>query len=248
MKNNIVGYALSITQHIPNIILPKIVKMFYLFRRKKKYFGRGTYIDPSVHLIHYSNILIGNYSIICEGAWLSVNHVNKEGFAIIIGNNCFLGRRCIISSGRSVVIKDYVAFAADCKLLGSSHVINDPFKPYLTTGTTNNWSIEIGVNCFFGSSVIINGNVTIGHGCVIGANSFIINQNIPPFSMVVGNPARIIKRYSTISNKWVDIDTFTDADDNELPSEECYLKVLSENYPKILTPIDAFGKNFGNLP
>jgi acetyltransferase-like isoleucine patch superfamily enzyme len=235
-------------EYVPNKILPMILKSFFFFKRKKRHIGKGTYIDPSVQLIHYGNISIGSYSAISEGSSLNVNQIKNDGFAINIGNNCYLGHHCFISAGNSVVIKDFASLARDCKILGSSHVISDPFSPYITTGTTHDCSIEIGVNCFFGVAVIINGDVKIGHGSVIGANTFIYNKNIPPFSVVVGNPSRIIKRYSMKFKQWVDIENFTEDDEKNLPEEGAYLKSLLEKHPRIPMFFHATGKNFGNLP
>jgi len=248
LKKMLKKIIFSVVEYIPNIFLPRIMKMIFFILRKKKRIGHGTYIDSSVHLIRYNDIVIGDNSSISEGSWLNANNRNKKGYAINIGNNCHLGRRCFISSGNSVIIKDYVIFAADCKLLGSSHVISDPFEPYITTGTTNNCTIEIGVNCFFGAAVVINGYVKIGHGCVVGANTFINNEDIPPFSIVVGNPARIIKRYSMVSHKWIITDSYTLLDEKDLPGEEAYLQGLTKKYPKIDIPYHAIGKDFGDLP
>lgn len=43
--------------------------------------------------------------------------------------------------------------------------------------------------------------VTIGNGCIVGANS-VITKNIPDECMVVGVPARIIKKYSKDTGRW----------------------------------------------
>lgn len=241
-------FFLGICEYIPNIFLPGIMRFIFFFIRKKRHIGKGTYIDPSVQLIRYGNISIGDYSTISEGGSLNVNHTNNNGYAIIIGNNCYLGHRCFISAGNSVIVKDFAALARDCKLLCSSHIYSDPFMPYIISGTTHNCSIEIGVNCFFGASVIVNGNVKIGHGSVIGANTFINNKDIPPFSVVVGNPAKIIKRYSMASKKWINLDLYTAEDEKNLPTEEEYLESLIKICPKMPMPFHAIGKNFGDLP
>ena len=47
------------------------------------------------------------------------------------------------------------------------------------------------------NNVVITGGVTIGEGCVIGAGS-VVTHDIPPHSLAVGNPCRVIR---TISEK-----------------------------------------------
>jgi len=54
-------------------------------------------------------------------------------------------------------------------------------------------AIRIFGDCWFGINTVLLHNITIGRGCVIGANS-VVNSDIPPFSIAVGNPARVVKQ------------------------------------------------------
>jgi len=53
--------------------------------------------------------------------------------------------------------------------------------------------ITIGDNCWLGGNVTVCAGVTIGEGCVIGAGSVVV-RDIPPNSLAVGNPCRVIRR------------------------------------------------------
>lgn len=53
--------------------------------------------------------------------------------------------------------------------------------------------VTIGKNVFIGDKATILSGVTIGEGAVIGANS-VVSKDVPPFSVVVGNPAKVIKK------------------------------------------------------
>lgn len=55
--------------------------------------------------------------------------------------------------------------------------------------------ITIHSNCWIASNVVITGGVTIGEGCVIGAGS-VVTRDIPPNSLAVGNPCRVIRQIS----------------------------------------------------
>lgn len=57
-------------------------------------------------------------------------------------------------------------------------------------------NITIGNNCWIGGHVTITCNVSIGEGCVIGANS-VVTKSIPPFSVAVGTPAKVIRNRRT---------------------------------------------------
>ena len=50
----------------------------------------------------------------------------------------------------------------------------------------------IGKNCFIGAGAFVLPGVHIGDGCIIGAGS-VVTSDIPPNSLVAGNPARILQ-------------------------------------------------------
>lgn len=54
--------------------------------------------------------------------------------------------------------------------------------------------------CIYSNSVILSG-VTIGNHVIIGANS-VVTKDIPDYSVAVGNPARVIKKYNFASQQW----------------------------------------------
>jgi acetyltransferase-like isoleucine patch superfamily enzyme len=64
--------------------------------------------------------------------------------------------------------------------------------------------IVIGPDCFLGYRAVIMPGVTLGRHCVVGANA-VVTRSFPDFSMVVGSPARLIKRYDPQSREWVTI-------------------------------------------
>lgn len=55
--------------------------------------------------------------------------------------------------------------------------------------------IYVGDGSWLGTNVVIAGNVYIGRNCVIGANS-VVTYDIPDYSVAVGTPARVVKRYN----------------------------------------------------
>ena len=57
-------------------------------------------------------------------------------------------------------------------------------------------------NVWIGESACILPGVTIGFGSIIGALS-VVSKSIPPYSIAVGNPAKIVKKYDFLTNKWI---------------------------------------------
>jgi tetrahydrodipicolinate N-succinyltransferase len=109
--------------------------------------------------------------------------------------------------------------------------------PYATTGTSDEDSILIGANCFFGYGSMVLGNVSIGHGSIVGAKS-VVRHDIPPFSLAAGNPAKVLKYFDFSIKKWV---TGTRPTEKifEIPSEEEYIQQLSCRRKFPLQPISA---------
>lgn len=209
--------------------------------------GRGTRIDRTAHFLGWNNIRIGRNCLISEGCWLNVNQRSGKHVAIEIGDHCFIGRRNFFSSGKLIQIGDYALIGADCRFLGSDHVFTDPFQPYIATGTTNGNTIRLGPNCWVGANVTFVGDVTVGHGSVIGAGA-VVNKHVPPFSLVVGSPARVLKRFDVLSNEWLPAGSFTDDMAGVHPSEDDYLARLKATARKVRMPVPAAGHTRGDLP
>ena len=109
------------------------------------------------------------------GDYLHLTCINK----IIIGND--------VLTGRWVTISDNCHGNTDYRSLQIA-----PSKRKLTT----KGPIEIGNNVWIGDKVTILAGVKIGEGSVIGANS-VVTKDISPYSIVVGNPAKVIKQSIT---------------------------------------------------
>ena len=208
--------------------------------------GARAYVHPSVHVLGCANVRIGANSCVSEGSWLNVNHRDPGCIGIDIGRSCFIGKNNFLTSGRLISIGAFTLTTIDCKFIGSSHVIDDPRIPCLFSGTTNTDEIHIGVGCFVGAGATVLGHVRIGHGSVVAANSMVM-KDVPPFSLVVGNPARVVKRYSFSRNQWLDLSSFSDDDELVAPTEQMHLKNLMEKYAHVDMPWIAAARSMGNL-
>ena len=62
--------------------------------------------------------------------------------------------------------------------------------------------VVIGDNVWLGESVCVLPGVTIGKGCVVGALS-VVTKSIPPYTIAVGSPAKVVKEYDFEINKWI---------------------------------------------
>jgi len=224
-----------------SIIISKIKLLFYA-----KDIGENTYVDKTVNAFRWNHIIIGSNTLIGERTWLNVNGKVKDFKHIKIGNYCYIGRNNLLSSSFELIVCDYVMTSNDCKFLGSNHIYNNPLKPYIATGTTNNDTLRVGVNVWVGAGSIVLGAVEIGHGSIIGAGS-VVTKNIPPFSIAVGNPCKVIKRFNFKSNEWIRVEYFDESLELLMPDEKKYLQLLKNNVREIVMPTMAATSRYGDL-
>lgn len=112
-----------------------------------------------------------------------------------------------IEAGNNVGISGATISARKCisignnVLIGSGALISDndahPLHPNVRNDASKILSaaIEIGDDVFIGARSIILKGVRLGDGCVVGAGS-VVTRDVPPMSIVAGNPASVVKRVS----------------------------------------------------
>lgn len=111
--------------------------------------------------------------------------------------HCQVGQYSYIRSGAQfnhAIIGNYCSFAADVQIGGMEH----PLYEYSTSAklfpekcVASNDTI-IGNDVWVAAGSIIRQGIKIGDGAVVGANSF-VNKDVPPYAIVAGSPAKIIK-------------------------------------------------------
>ena len=125
----------------------------------------------------------------------------KIGAFVEIQKNVSVGRRCKISSHtficEGVTIEDQVFVGHNVAF------VNDSFpRATSATGdlqTAEDWVVEktlVKKGASIGSGATILANVTIGERAIVGAGS-VVTRDVPPDVIVVGNPARILRRIDT---------------------------------------------------
>jgi acetyltransferase-like isoleucine patch superfamily enzyme len=215
-------------------------------RFRKRNVGKSSYVDPSVQIFGWEQVSMGDNSVLSEGTWLNANSRNGHKDHIVIGNYCHIGRRNYFSSGESIVVKDFAFTGLDCHFLGCGHKIDSPLLPYISTGLTAGAPIEIGINCWLTTAVTVLEGVRIGHGSVVGTRSVVV-EDLPPFSLAIGSPCRVVKRFDFRSNTWIAAADFTEAHRGYMPTESEYLTALLESGSGLMPSLHASSGRFGWL-
>ncbi|MEA5507281.1 acyltransferase [Halotia wernerae UHCC 0503] len=157
----------------------------YIEMGKGVYLFKGVRIDAKGHpnnRVHLGNgvAIERNVDIGCmEDTYIEISEEAFIGPDVCIAGpgNIKIGKRCMI--------------AAHSGIYANHHNFTDPLKPIKYQGVTRK-GIVIEDDCWLGHGVTVLDGVTIGQGSVIGAGA-VVNKDIPPFSVAVGAPARVIK-------------------------------------------------------
>lgn len=116
------------------------------------------------------------------------------GKPVTIGKRCFIQQCCTFFGRGGIEIGDDVFIGPKCNLITINHDVN-PDNRSATYGKP----IKIEDKVWLGINATVLPGVTLGYGCIIGANS-VVTKDAPPMTIVAGNPARIIKRIEPQEN------------------------------------------------
>ncbi|WP_312993430.1 acyltransferase [Chryseobacterium flavum] len=160
-------------------IVLKIISFFELIKYKIKlneissYIDRTSQIMPGFRISNPRNIIIEGYVYIGPNSFLS-----SYGM-IHIKRGTIIGPNLIVHTANHNYLNDIKSIPYDHEL-----IIKD---------------VTIEENVWIGDSVIILPGVSIGEGSIIAAGSVVV-KNIPKFSIVGGNPAKVIKERPNIED------------------------------------------------
>ena len=175
-------------------------KRFYNKYRFKK-FGKKSMIISPLHISGGQKILIGDRTIIQYKSWLAAKPLTGyKDVELRIGNNCAIGHFNEIYATHSIIIEDSVLTADRVYISDNLHGYADPDIPVISQPIRQVSPVRIGEGSWLGVGVAVIG-ASIGRHCVIGANS-VVTKDIPDYSVAVGIPAKVIKRYNFQSCKW----------------------------------------------
>lgn len=151
--------------------------------------GKGTAIYERVKIFctQRSPVFVGERSVLQTGAILA----SAENGRIELGKRTYLGEYTVLSAKMGIKIGDNTILAAHCFVCDYNHKFEDP-KILSYDAGFDYGVVNIGDDVWIGSGCRILKGVTIGDKCVIGAGS-VVTRDIPPYSVAVGVPARVIK-------------------------------------------------------
>jgi acetyltransferase-like isoleucine patch superfamily enzyme len=168
-----------------------IYKLFFKKFLFPSYIGKPTFIFGS------KKITIGRMVKIFPHCRMEVH---GKGSSIIIEDNVGIGQNFHVISGAKLIIGTGTTIAPNV-------FINNMDNGYQVIGVPIIEQEEIiketkiGKNCFIGIGASIQLGTILGEQCIVGANA-VVKGEFPDYCVIVGNPAKVVKKYNILEKKW----------------------------------------------
>jgi acetyltransferase-like isoleucine patch superfamily enzyme len=155
---------------------------------RRRAFARWPLHGNVLEMLLEGRLELGEGVLFEPGVWLTASAPAR----IRIGEGTFLNMGVQVAAMELVEIGAHCMFANGCFVSDADHRFDDPEKPVPWQGFTSKGPTRIGDNVWCGANVVVTSGVSVGERCVIGANS-VVNRDLPPFSIAVGAPAKVVK-------------------------------------------------------
>jgi maltose O-acetyltransferase len=132
------------------------------------------------------------FNRITDSNGINVNIQRKSFFSanVKLGNNSGIGYRCYIQG--PTLIGNNVMMAPEVLIYTINHETSNIEIPMCQQGITSPKTVQIEDDVWIGTRAIILPGVTIGNGSIIAAGA-VVTKDVPPYTVVGGNPAKILR-------------------------------------------------------
>jgi acetyltransferase-like isoleucine patch superfamily enzyme len=138
-------------------------------------------------LIFGDKVTVGSYAIIRP----TNLYGGEPGEGLKIGDNSSIGPYAYIGCSGYIEIGNNVMMSPRVSIYSENHNFGETGIPMIEQGVTRSF-VKIEDDCWIASNSIILAGVTVGKGSIVAAGS-VVTKDVPPYSVVGGNPAKIIK-------------------------------------------------------
>lgn len=185
-------------------IWDRLKSFFYyepMFKTYCRKYGRGLRLLGGIPQVHdLLTVEIGDCVTMHGAATFTAGKVYPEPI-LRVGSHTHLGYQVGISVGTEVTIGDHVLIANRVSLVGYDQHPVDPVKRMKNYPPDEKGCGDIIIEDYvwIGMNCIVLKGVTVGEASIVAAGSVVTN-NVPPYSVVAGNPARVVKSLSEFEN------------------------------------------------
>lgn len=180
-----------------------LVKTQLVYRVLFNRIGHKSRIYPPLRLNSVNNISLGSNVTILKGVWLLTHQEGAKLPKMRIKSGVVIGHFNHITCVDSVIIEENVITADRVYISDNFHRYEDINKPIKLQPIASKGPVTIGSGSWLGENVSVI-SASVGKHCVIGANS-VVTKDIPDYSIAVGAPAKVVKRYDFDIKEWITV-------------------------------------------
>ena len=186
----------------------RIVSKYFTYKMKHCLASCGDIVsfDTVDQIVGANYIRIGNHCSFCKGLVLTAWDKYQGGVfcpQITIGDDCHFGMYNNITCINKIKIGPGLLTGKWVTITDNSHGNNSPEEVLVSPVSRELYSkgeVIIGKNVWIGDKATILPNVKVGDGAVIAANA-VVTKNVPPYTIVAGVPAKVIKQINICQNQ-----------------------------------------------
>jgi acetyltransferase-like isoleucine patch superfamily enzyme len=178
-----------------------LLKSQLYYKRFFGSFGANSKLIQPMRLRNVEGMHVGHNVLINKHAFLlTLRQTPGTTPRLTIGDGTTLGHMNHITCIDRVEIGEQVLTADRVYISDHSHRFDDPRVPIKHQSVVSKGPVKIGRGSWLGENVAVL-SCTIGANCVIGANAVVLSD-IPDYSVAVGSPARVVRRYNASTGIW----------------------------------------------
>jgi len=168
-------------------------------------YGKDVYIEGGVVINRPRFVQLGDHVRIKRNTSINLHPKDKRSKDILlfVGEDVIISESCFISACNRIVIEEHVGISPNVMIIDNSRKPGDVSRPSKEQKVEVGF-VHIGADSWIAYGACVMPNVTIGKHCIIGALS-VVNKDIPPYSVAVGSPAKVVKRYDFERKEWVKV-------------------------------------------
>lgn len=150
--------------------------------------GEGTIFEPTCLVLHPERVHLGRDVYVGHLAILEGYHRNE----LRVGDGSWIGAQSFLHGAGGLEIGRNVGIGPAVKILSSHHEIDGSLELPILHAPLVFSAVVIEDDADLGAGAIVLPGVRIGRGAQVGAGA-VVTRDVPPFAVVAGNPARILR-------------------------------------------------------